>query len=112
MQEGHWWLLMDGGLAVGFASLEIYYYLVGWPAFLSLSGIIPMYRGQGLQKKLIRVRERMARKIDCGRIVTYSSYDNYASANNLINCGYRLYLPQKEWGIAGGYYFRKILRTP
>jgi GNAT superfamily N-acetyltransferase len=107
MRMADWWLAMDGGVVAGFCGLRIY--REAKCAFLCLSGVSPGYRGLGLQRRMIRVRERLARKCRCERIITYTSPDNYWSANNLIRCGYTLYNPRWEWGVAHAYYFRKFL---
>lgn len=57
--------------------------------FLSRACVDPAYRGQGIQKRLIRARVRRARKLGCPRVVTYTHPGNVASINSLIACGFR-----------------------
>jgi hypothetical protein len=58
---------------------------------------------------MIRVREAAARRAGVAWIYTYTAPDNYASANNLIRSGYRLYQPKTKWGLSDGLYFAKKL---
>ena len=92
-----WWLLYNEDNPIGFAGLKIIEQEnIG---FLCRSGIYKKYRGQGLQKELIFERELYSKKIGLNKIITYTSKDNLPSANNLINCGYKLYEPENIWGL-------------
>jgi GNAT superfamily N-acetyltransferase len=51
-------------------------------------GVLPEARGQGLQRRLIRVRERWGRAQNALRARTYVSADNGASLSNLMRCGW------------------------
>jgi GNAT superfamily N-acetyltransferase len=108
VQEDHWWIAEVDGKSAGFACLKVF------PddnsAYLALAGVMPQYRGRGIQKLLIRVRERFARKLGAKVAVTYTAYLNWASANSLIRMGYTLYSPQTAWGLKWSLYFRKDLQ--
>jgi GNAT superfamily N-acetyltransferase len=78
--------------------------------FLSGAGVVPEFRGMGLQRRMIAVRENAARRAGCVCVVTYTSPHNLPSANNLIRSGYLLYEPHSPWGVAGALYFKKELR--
>jgi GNAT superfamily N-acetyltransferase len=96
-QGRHWWLVHeDGEGPIGFAGLE-----VKTPAtvFLCRVGVFQRFGGQGIHRKLIRVREAWARKRSYSTVVTYTAPDNLRSANNLIRCGYRLYKPARPDGM-------------
>lgn len=103
----YWWIAWDGKTPAGYCGIK------PWPRyncyFMCSAGVNPDYRRQGLHKRLIRVRERQARADGCERIVTYTSRDNVASANNLIRMGYVLYRPRADWALPGAYYFQKRL---
>jgi GNAT superfamily N-acetyltransferase len=108
---GHylWVAEVDGALA-GYAALQ----LVdgGKAAFLSRCGVLPGYRGKGLQAALIKVRERFARKLGIKTVITYTTVTNLGSANSLIKCGYKLYRPAYDWGFKWGhglYWHRGII---
>lgn len=106
LKEGsYWWIAYCDDEVVGFAGLTYYPHLSS--AFLSRVGVLPEYRGLGLQRRFIRVRERQSVKDGYSRIVSYTSYDNVASANNLIKCGYRLYIPKFYWGVRNALYLKR-----
>lgn len=106
-ERGWWWIAYDSQLPIGFCGM---YLSSNWAntGYLCRAGILPEYRGKGLQKRLIRVRERKARKLGWTHLVT-DTYNNPASANNLISCGYRNYLPRTPWGADGVNYWIKRL---
>ena len=64
--------------------------------FLNSAGVRYHWRGQGLHKRLIKVRTKYAKRNGLVAI-TYTSPDNIVSANNLISCGFKLYTPANEW---------------
>ncbi len=98
------WVARDkSGRAVGFCSA------IERPSrcvFLSRAAVIQELKGEGLQRRMIRVREAWARSIGATRIVTYTRLRNYPSMINLLRCGYRFYEPDERW--AGDvHYFEK-----
>ena len=64
--------------------------------YLSRSGVFREHRGHGLQYRLIRVREALARKFGWTAMITDTT-NNPASSNTLIKAGYRLYQPKHPW---------------
>ena len=105
-----WWIAWCGRNAVGYAGLRI----CKEPhnrglAFLCRVGVMPQHRGHGLQKRLIRAREREARRYGVRELVTYCVPDNPASANSLIACGFKLYRPMTKWAGPYAIYLRKVL---
>ncbi len=91
-----WWIAFLEDEPVGFCCLSpsMRRPNVG---YLSYAGVMPEHRGQGLQKRLIRVRLKACRKRGWGEAVTYTN-DNPPSANNLIACGFRMWTPDELWG--------------
>lgn len=77
--------------------------------YLCSAGVLPEYRGQGLQKRLITKRVERAAERGWRWLITYTSVDNAASANSLINAGFRLYVPKRPWAGAAFAYWRKDL---
>lgn len=59
-------------------------------AHLERSAVEREYRGRGIQRRLIETRLRMARRIGARRVLTYTHRNNWPSANNLIDRGFRL----------------------
>lgn len=104
---GAWWLVYHAGDAVAFAGCVPSSYGKGY-AYHKRSGVLPLHRGHGLQRRLISIRERWARKEGFHTIVT-DTCANTPSSNNLIRSGYELFDPKSPWGLKGGLYFRKSL---
>ena len=78
-------------------------------AILTRCGVRRKYRGNGLQKQLIRARIRMARRHGFRELLAYVLGNNLASANSLIACGFRLYTPAEFWAGKKALYFRLVL---
>ncbi len=55
------------------------------------------YRGFGVQRQMIQTRLRAAAVKKCKTVITYTTYDNTHSANNLIKTGFLLYDPWYRW---------------
>lgn len=103
--SGFWWTITDtSGRDVGFAGL-VYSFRWSDCGYLCRAGVIPSSRGQGIQKKLIRVRIRQAKAVGMNWLIT-DTYDNPASSNSLISCGFKLFEPTVPWGATGTLYFR------
>jgi GNAT superfamily N-acetyltransferase len=73
------------------------------------AGVVRSHRGKGLQKRLIRVRERKAREHGWKWLITDTASYNVASSNNLAACGFKLFRPSRPWGHDDGLYWRKAL---
>lgn len=105
--KDHWWLAYVDGEPAGFGCLRIY---TDGTAYHALAGVLERFRGQGLQKRLLRAREAFAKKEGCRIAFTYTAWRNWPSANSLIREGYTLYTPHaKPWGLPWSLYFRKTL---
>jgi predicted acetyltransferase len=102
--HGYWWIATKDGVDCGFAGLI---YSPWWSdcGYLIRCGVVPDHRGQGLQKKLIRVRIRQAKALGLKWLIT-STYDNPASANSLISCGFKMFNPSKPWMAKNTSYWR------
>jgi GNAT superfamily N-acetyltransferase len=105
--DGHWWIAYDGDKAIGFCGLSLNVNTAG-AGFLCRAGVVSAYRGQGIQKKMIRLRERQALSLSLTQLLTYT-IDNPSSANSLIACGYRTYSPKKKWAAPEAVYWQKVI---
>jgi GNAT superfamily N-acetyltransferase len=76
--------------------------------YLARAGVVPEFQGRGLQKRMITIREKWARKHGYKWAITDTS-ENPPSANSLISRGYRLYEPTVPWGLSRAIYWRKKL---
>lgn len=105
-----WWAVREPGyrLVIGFAGLRVPFPDSPVTGYLSLCGVGRRWRGMGIQRALIRKRIAMARKLGVLRVVT-DTYNNPASANNLIACGFRTYMPDAPWKADGAVYWFKDL---
>lgn len=104
---GWWWVALDGDLPVAFAGL-VPSRQVPDAGYLCRAGVLPSHRGRGLQKRLLRARERKAKKLHLVALVS-DTYDNPPSSNNLIAAGFRQYEPPLRYGAVGTNYWRKPL---
>lgn len=107
-KNGQWWVGREKGQAVAFCLIIP---SAQWSdtAYLARSGVMPAWRGKGLQKRMITIRERFAKKQGYRWMVTDTTA-NEASANSLISRGYKLYTPKRPWGYEVTLYWRKRLR--
>jgi GNAT superfamily N-acetyltransferase len=104
---GFWWIGYDKDEPVCFAGLwkSQQYENAG---YLCRAGVMPPYRGLGLQRRLLTVRERKARALGWSQLVTDTT-DNPPSANNVIRAGFVTFLPVNRWGPSGAVYWTKSL---
>jgi hypothetical protein len=65
-------------------------------------------RGKGLQKKLIDIRLRAAKK-KASVAITYTIKDNCPSINNLIGKGFKIYVPEYAYGGKEMLYWKKTI---
>lgn len=105
--QGYWWIAYDDGMPVAFAGLKPSARFSG-VGYLCRAAVLPSHRGRALQKRLIRVRLRMAKRLNWHTVVT-DTYDNPASGNSLIACGFRLYTPEYPWSHEGACYWRRTV---
>lgn len=100
-----WWVVKHEGEVVAFGG--------GWLResenmyYLARSGVAPEHQGRGLQKRLIRVRTAAARAQGALGVFTYTR-NNPASANSLISCGLRSYIPAWRYGGKDAQYWRRM----
>ena len=107
LYNGFWWGAFDGDNCVGFAGL-VASKRWGDCGYLCRSGVVKSFRGKGIQKKLIRARERFARTLGWKWLITDTT-DNPPSSNSLISCGFKLFNPTIPWGGKNTLYWRKHL---
>lgn len=96
------WIALVGNVPVGFVLFRDY----GDLAVLERAGVLPDHAGQGVYQRLLRAAHR---GLPRGRLCTYTSNRNIASARGLLAAGWKLYEPTVRWGWADGLYFTKVL---
>ena len=99
-----WWVMLDQGEIVAYCG-SIYSRGI---CIFNRAWVKKEYRGQGIQRKMIKTRTKAA-SITCHIAITYTTLDNFPSANNLIDCGFRLYIPEYMYGGSDKLYFQKLL---
>ena len=107
MRKGTWWLAYQDKTAIAFAAMA---HSAQWVStgYLCRAGVMRLFRGKGLQKRLISVRERYARCVGYTHLIT-DTRDNPASSNSLIARGFKIYQPTKPWGWSNAIYWIKKL---
>lgn len=103
---GVWWLMRCArGEPIAFAGMRM---SSRWSdcMYLCRSGVAPDWRGRGIQKRLIAVRERHAKARGMAWLITDTT-QNPASSNSLMARGFRLYEPAAPWGGRYTLYWRK-----
>jgi GNAT superfamily N-acetyltransferase len=95
--RGEWWVVFESGKPAAFAGMvPMAEYFSG--AYLCASGVLPQYRGNGLQKVLIRKRLQRAKTLGCKVAYTDTIHENAFSANSLIASGFKRFVPSIPWG--------------
>ena len=100
-----WWMGYSNKKPVCFSSMK---QSSQWcdTVYLSRSGVLPKWRGRGLQKKMIGIREKLAKKLGYNWIVTDTT-DNIPSSNSLISKNYKMFEPSNPWAHKESIYWRK-----
>lgn len=83
-ENSHWWGIFDHGLLVAFASASPERHVLK----LSSAGVLPGYRGHGMQTRLIKSRIRWAKRKGFHRVKTYTESENTHSTKNLAAAGF------------------------
>ena len=108
IKKGHWWIAYDEQMfPVGFAGMVRSYNFFDC-GYLCRAGVVEKHQGKGIQKLLIKARERHAKRLGWNWLISDTT-DNPASANSLISCGFKLYNPSSPWGFKHALYWRKQL---
>lgn len=103
--RGHWWIAYaECGKPVGFAGLVR---SIKWTdtGYLCRAGVMDGFTGHGLQLRMIKVRLVQAKKLGWAWCITDTT-NNPASANSLINAGFKMYTPGKPWSFRNACYWK------
>lgn len=113
--RGWWWIAYHGSEGVGFGGMvdtppgTWHAEWVG-SCYLCSAGVVPSFRGYGLQRRLIAKRLEHARRLGKHTAYTDTLFENHRSMNNLIECGFRPFMPMNKWGTVGeAVYWRRVL---
>jgi len=107
ISKGWWWIAYDENKPVAFAGLVR---SSSWSdcGYLCRAGVLASHRGKGLQKKLIRIRTKKAKKLGYKWLIS-DTRDNHPSANSLASLGFKMFTPTNPWGYNDTLYWRKRL---
>lgn len=89
--EHFWWIAFSNNLWIAYGGAQIFN---RHTLYIGPDHVLKEARGNGLQRKLIQVRERWARKNNFTNAIAVVAHDNIYSANNYIKAGYLL---RKLW---------------
>lgn len=104
----YWWIIGEHDFPMAYAAIRPSRY---WSdcAYLSRAGVLPAFRGHGLQRRLIAARVAWARRRGLSYVYTDVATWNHHSANSLIRSGFRLWSPRYKWSGDEVLYFSKKL---
>ena len=92
--SGKTWVILIGDKLAGYACTKSH---SPHTAFLDRYGILPRYRGQGLQTKLLKKCLDWHRNRTTKQVVTYTKPENAKSTNSLLKIGFKPYWPRAIW---------------
>jgi GNAT superfamily N-acetyltransferase len=96
----NWFIGWDGVRPAAYCAWKIVDH-DGPVGFHYRGGVMPDWRGHGLQREMFRLREAEMREQGIARAVTYTDADGAASMRNLIAEGYRPYAPTPVTTLSG-----------
>ena len=108
MGSAKWWLMKVDGVTAGY--IGAVYNMSGGHVYNCRTGVLPWYRGQGIQKLLTKHVIKWAKSIQASAVVTDTVVENVASNNSLIACGFKTYSPEFPWNVPGGIYWRREIK--
>lgn len=110
LSHGLWWIAqeIETNIAIAFAGMVPFFESCDGVGYLKRAYVLPQYRGQGLQREFLRIREERARQIGWHLLVS-ECRNNPPSQKNFLLAGYETFTPEQPWGEHGSIYFRKRL---
>jgi GNAT superfamily N-acetyltransferase len=97
----NWFIGGDGGRPAAYCAWKPIEHDDATVGFHYRGGVLPDWRGQGLQREMLRLREAEMREQGIAWAVTYTDADGAASMRNLIAEGYRPYAPTPTTTLSG-----------
>lgn len=84
LRKYHWWIVYENDIPVAYAGACVYLSSLT----MVRAGVLPKYRGRGLQGAMIETRISYAQANKLEEVVTYTSKCNTASIKNLKRCNF------------------------
>lgn len=100
----NWWIIEDKGKIVAYCGCI---YSEGICIF-NRAWVHRKHRGKGIQRRMINTRLKAAKNY-CHVAITYTTFDNIHSANNLIKTKFTLYNPSLAYAGKDKLYFTRAL---
>ena len=97
----HWLIGWDGDKPAAYCAWKAVEHDGVAVGFHYRGGVLAAYRGHGLQRRMLRLREDEMRQQGLAKAVTYTDADGAASMRNLIAEGYRPYVPTPTTTLSG-----------
>jgi len=97
----HWAIAWDGDRPAAYCAWKAVDHDGVAVGFHYRGGVLPDWRGHGLQRQMLRLREAAMCAKGLKRAVTYTDADGAASMRNLIAEGYRPYAPTPGTTLSG-----------
>lgn len=106
---GWWWVIEVDNKPAGYCGMHP---SMQWSdtGYLCRAGVLEQFRGNGLQRKMISLRERAARRVGFKWLISDTARWNLASANSLAGSGFKLFTPSRPWSFKDALYWRKQVR--
>jgi len=89
-REYHWWIVYLDKVPIAYAGAREYLSFF----FLTRVGVLPEYRGNGIQKMLIASRVDFSKSLNIREVITYTSKCNSFSISNLKLIGFEIWKEQ------------------
>jgi GNAT superfamily N-acetyltransferase len=97
----NWFVGWDGGTPAAHCAWKVVEHDGVAVGFNYRAGVMPGYRGHGLQRRMLQLREAEMREQGLAKAVSYTDADGAASMRNLIAEGYRPYVPTPTTTLSG-----------
>jgi GNAT superfamily N-acetyltransferase len=97
----HWIIGWDGETPAAYCAWKTVSHDGVQVGFHYRGGVLPEYRGHGLQRQMLRLREAEMHELGLTAAVTYTDADGAASMRSLIAEGYRPYAPTPTTTLSG-----------
>jgi hypothetical protein len=105
----NWFLGWHNKQAVAFCGWKPHLLDIDLVGFHYRSGVLTDYRGHGLQKTMVELRETEMRRSNLKVAVTYTEVYSAASMTSLINCGYRPYTANEKTALCDLHKYQRMV---